>query len=75
MEQVVDQYRETVRPMHNLFVEPGKRVADLIVHASHHGVSTFDISCSVLTNHLRAVAEECRLQGASDVDLSNKNDT
>lgn len=65
MEQVVDQYRETVRPMHNLFVEPGKRVADLIVHASHHGVSTFDTSCSVLTNHLRAVAADYRLNGVN----------
>ena len=29
---VMDQYTTTVRPMHNMFVEPSKQVADIIVH-------------------------------------------
>ena len=28
---VIEQYLETVRPMHNLFVEPSKRYADVII--------------------------------------------
>lgn len=28
---IVEQYRETVRPMHNEFVEPSKRFADVII--------------------------------------------
>lgn len=67
MEQVIEQYRDTVRPMHNLFVEPAKRVANLIVHASHHGTETFDISCAVLSNHLRAVADQYRLLQSANV--------
>ncbi len=31
MESVIDQYQETVRPMHLEFVEPSKRYADVIV--------------------------------------------
>ncbi|HEX7594168.1 MAG TPA: uridine kinase, partial [Anaerolineae bacterium] len=31
MDSVVDQYKETVRPMHLDFVEPSKRYADLII--------------------------------------------
>ncbi len=30
-DQVIDQYLETVRPMHNQFVEPSKRFADIII--------------------------------------------
>ena len=31
LESVVNQYLETVRPMHLSFVEPSKRYADIIV--------------------------------------------
>ncbi len=31
MESVIDQYRNTVRPMHMEFVEPSKRYADVII--------------------------------------------
>jgi uridine kinase len=59
MEQVVQQYHATVRPMHNLYVAPsGKTVANLIVHADAQGLETFDIACAVLTNHLRSVTEQ-----------------
>jgi len=33
-ESAVRQYQETVRPMHEMFVEPSKQVADIIVPAS-----------------------------------------
>jgi uridine kinase len=31
MESVIEQYLTTVRPMHDEFVEPSKRYADLII--------------------------------------------
>jgi uridine kinase len=31
VESVVRQYLETVRPMHNEFIEPSKRYADVII--------------------------------------------
>jgi uridine kinase len=40
LESVVDQYRNTVRPMHQQFVEPSKRYADLIIpHGGHNEVA------------------------------------
>jgi uridine kinase len=80
MEQVIQQYQATVRPMHNLFVEPGKQMADLIVHASHHGKETLDISCTVLTHHLRAVMAEHSTPRPSDkshgnVGLTTRNES
>lgn len=53
-EQVVEQYLETVRPMHEEFVEPSKRVADIVVH-SHHGVDP-GVALGIIVNHLKVVS-------------------
>jgi len=50
VDDVIRQYHETVRPMHEEFVEPSKRSADLIVHSSGHSM---DVSIRILVNHLR----------------------
>ena len=40
VESVVEQYRDTVKPMHMQFVEPSKRYADLIIpHGGHNAVA------------------------------------
>lgn len=40
VESIVDQYRETVKPMYQQFVEPTKRYADLIIpHGGHNAVA------------------------------------
>lgn len=31
LESVINQYRETVKPMHDIFVEPNKKYADIII--------------------------------------------
>lgn len=36
---VIEQYLETVRPMHNQFVEPSKRNADLIIPTGYNSVA------------------------------------
>lgn len=51
MEDVVQQYLATVRPMHDEFVEPSKRKADLIVHSTGHSMET---AIKMLKNHIRA---------------------
>ena len=40
---VVDQYYATVRPMHDQFVEPTKRFADLIVPEGGHNRVAIDL--------------------------------
>ncbi len=42
-ESVVDQYHKTVRPMHDQFVEPSKRFADLIIPEGGHNRVAIDI--------------------------------
>jgi hypothetical protein len=37
--QVIEQYNQTVRPMHLQYVEPSKLVADIIVHSTSDPLS------------------------------------
>lgn len=52
-EQVLAQYHKTVRPMHEEWVEPSKKVADLIVHSTGHSM---DVAVQILANHMRFTA-------------------
>jgi uridine kinase len=52
--EVIDQYHVTVRPMHEEWVEPSKKHADLIVQTNNN--SSLDIAVKTLSNHLRAEA-------------------
>ena len=49
-DEVIAQYHNTVRPMHDEWVEPSKKVADIIVHSYHHSI---DVAVDMLTTHLR----------------------
>ncbi|KAL7575022.1 hypothetical protein ACA910_010835 [Epithemia clementina (nom. ined.)] len=53
VEQVLEQYHGTVRPMHMEWVEPSKKEADLIVHSSGHSM---DVAVEMIANHLRIKA-------------------
>jgi uridine kinase len=50
VESVLEAYETRVKPMHNLFIEPSKRYADLIIPqgASNH------VAIDVLTSMIRA---------------------
>jgi uridine kinase len=58
--QVLEQYHQTVRPMHVQYVEPSKQIADIIVHSTEtsdpEAPHSFDVACKVLTNHLMVVS-------------------
>ena len=43
LDSVVDQYINTVRDMHNLFVEPSKRYADVIIPEGGHNIVAIDL--------------------------------
>lgn len=43
LDSVVDQYLHTVRDMHNEFVEPSKRYADIIIPEGGHNVVAIDL--------------------------------
>jgi uridine kinase len=50
---VVDQYLTTVKPMHELFVEPSKRSADVIILEGGHNVVALDLIMKKIEDHIR----------------------
>jgi uridine kinase len=57
MESVIAQYTHTVRPMHDAFVEPSKRWADVII--PHGGKN--EIAIHMVIADLRARMEQSHL--------------
>lgn len=53
VEDIIEQYHSTVRPMHQAYVEPSKTQADLIVHSTGHSM---EVAIKTITNHLRVEA-------------------
>jgi len=54
LESVIDQYLETVRPMHLEFVEPSKRYADVIVPMGGQNVVALEMICARIERMLAA---------------------
>jgi uridine kinase len=46
LESVIDQYVQVVRPMHNQFIEPTKRYADIIVPEGGQNHVAIDLMCT-----------------------------
>ena len=53
LESVSEQYLRTVRPMHDEFVEPSKRYADVIIPEGGYN----DIAIDMLTSRIRLMQE------------------
>ena len=58
LESVITQYLTTVKPMHEQFVEPSKRKADLIVPEGGHNLVALELLIKWVDNHLHAVDAE-----------------
>ena len=54
VEQVIDQYQTTVKPMHEMFVEPSKNVADIVIMSDK--CNDPKVSLSVIVNHLKSIS-------------------
>ena len=54
LDSVVTQYLTTVKPMHEQFVEPSKRKADLIVPEGGQNTVALELLIKWVDNHLRA---------------------
>ncbi len=53
LDSVVKQYLTTVKPMHETFIEPYKRLADIIVPEGGHNQTAFDMIVSTLVSKIR----------------------
>ncbi len=56
LESVIEQYEQSVRPMHLQFVEPSKRYADVIIPEGGHNVVAVDL----LVTKIRSILETGR---------------
>ena len=54
LEGVIDQYISTVKPMHEAFVEPSKRRADVIVPEGGHNLVALDMVIQRVRAHLES---------------------
>lgn len=52
LDSVVDQYLTTVKPMHEQYVEPSKRKADIIMLQGGHNLVAMDMLIQRIKNHL-----------------------
>ena len=55
LESVVNQYLTTVKPMHEKFVEPSKRCADLIILEGGSNIVALDILMQKIYNHVKGI--------------------
>lgn len=53
LDSVVAQYRTTVKPMHEAFVEPSKRRADLIVPEGGKNLAALEMLFRYVANHIQ----------------------
>jgi len=53
LESVVDQYLTTVKPMHEQYVEPSKKNADIIIPEGGHNVVALDMVIDRVYAHLK----------------------
>ena len=52
MQSVVQQYLTTVKPMHEQFIEPSKRFADIIVLEGGHNLVALDMIMQRIAHHI-----------------------
>lgn len=52
LQSVVTQYLTTVKPMHEQFVEPTRKYADLVVLAGGHNLVALDLIMQRIQNHI-----------------------
>ncbi|MBR2927147.1 MAG: uridine kinase [Clostridia bacterium] len=58
LESVVSQYLTTVKPMHEAFVEPSKKNADIIIPEGGNNPVAYGMIIGRITEHLQAPKEE-----------------
>ncbi len=58
LESVVEQYLTTVKPMHERFVEPSKRNADIIIPVGGHNLVALEMVIQRVRAHLDTIRDE-----------------
>ena len=59
LESVLLQYQQTVKPMHEKYVEPSKRFADIVIPEGGKNMVALDMVIGRIQRHLKDVEEVC----------------
>ena len=62
LESVLQQYQQTVKPMHEKYVEPSKRFADIVVPEGGKNTVALDMIMLTIQRHLEGLEEPCDLK-------------
>ena len=54
LDSVIDQYRTTVKPMHEAYVEPSKKYADIIIPEGGHNLVALEMLENRIRHHIDA---------------------
>ena len=57
-QMVIDRYQKVLKPMHDEFIEPTKRYADLIIPHGGNNIQAIQVLCSYIERCLSAVARK-----------------
>jgi len=52
MNEVLDRYQNTLKPMHQQFIEPTKEFADLIIPYNNYNAVAIDVVKTIINNHM-----------------------
>ena len=55
LESVLDQYQTTVKPMHEMYVEPSKKYADIVVPEGGKNIVALDMIMGRIQRHLEEI--------------------
>ena len=59
LESVLDQYQNTVKPMHELYVEPSKKFANIVVPEGGRNLVALDMILTRIQKHLTETEDVC----------------
>ena len=59
LESVLDQYQNTVKPMHELYVEPSKKFANIVVPEGGRNLVALDMILTRIQKHLTETEDIC----------------
>ena len=59
LESVLEQYQQTVKPMHEKYVEPSKRFAHIVIPEGGKNMVALDMVMGRIQRHLKDVEEVC----------------
>lgn len=58
LDSVINQYLETVKPMHEMFVEPSRKFADIIIPEGGHNIVAMEMIEKMVSHHIKNFDKE-----------------